>query len=200
MGYRNYLYAVPKKQVEEIQSCKTNEDWCNFAQNYGYEVDWDCCADGSGRLAPYKVGTEIYELGNDLDIVYELKKNNSGVFTSEELQHRYSDYGFTLLTKDDFKAIIEFYRQEIIKWLKDLLNPENNPAIPPRLSKEEMWQRSIECKLDKWTGRNAIIPIDLDESTERVTGSWLYEYAIFELVRLYKAFDWENDDLVLVGR
>ena len=26
-----------------------------------------------------------------------------------------------------------------------------------------------------------------------------YEYAIFELVRLYKIFDWENDDLVLVG-
>lgn len=39
MGYRHYLYAVPKKQVEEIQACKTNEDWCNFAENYGYKVD-----------------------------------------------------------------------------------------------------------------------------------------------------------------
>lgn len=28
---------------------------------------------------------------------------------------------------------------------------------------------------------------------------WDYEYAIFELVRLYKSFDWENDELVLVG-
>ena len=26
MGYRHYLYAIPKKQVAEIQACKTNED------------------------------------------------------------------------------------------------------------------------------------------------------------------------------
>ena len=31
------------------------------------------------------------------------------------------------------------------------------------------------------------------------SGDWSYEYAIFELVRLYKIFDWENNDLVLVG-
>ena len=31
------------------------------------------------------------------------------------------------------------------------------------------------------------------------TNSWSYEYSIFELVRLYKTFDWENDNLVLMG-
>lgn len=194
MGYSQYLYAIPKNQVARIQSCKSNKDWIDFAERYGYMYDAD-----TEWLAPYEVGIEIYELGNDLDIVHELKKNKSCVFTSEELQHRYSDYGFDLLTKDDFKAIIEFYRQKIIEWLKDLLNPENNPAIPPRLSKEEMQQRAIEDKLDKWIGKYASIPIDLDESTERVTGSWLYEYAIFELVRLYKTFDWEHNDLILMG-
>ena len=34
MGYRHYLYAVPKNQVAEIQTCKTNEDWCNFATRF----------------------------------------------------------------------------------------------------------------------------------------------------------------------
>ena len=48
MGYRHYLYAIPKKQVAEIQACKTNDDWCNFAENYGYEVSRDYCDDGSG--------------------------------------------------------------------------------------------------------------------------------------------------------
>ena len=41
--------------------------------------------------------------------------------------------------------------------------------------------------------------MDLDASRERITVDWSYEYAICELVRAYKAFDWENDDLVLVG-
>lgn len=27
MGYRHYLYSVPKKQVAEIQECKTHKDW-----------------------------------------------------------------------------------------------------------------------------------------------------------------------------
>ena len=45
MGYTHYLYAIPKKQVAEIQACKTNEDWCKLAENYGYKVDFGCCDD-----------------------------------------------------------------------------------------------------------------------------------------------------------
>ena len=35
MGYRHYLYAVPKKQIAEIQVCKTNQDWLDFAKRHG---------------------------------------------------------------------------------------------------------------------------------------------------------------------
>jgi hypothetical protein len=34
---------------------------------------------------------------------------------------------------------------------------------------------------------------------DKINRSGLYEYAIFELVRVYKTFDWENDALVLIG-
>ncbi len=204
MGYRHYLYAVPKKQVTEIQACKTNEDWCNFAENYGYKVDRDCCDDGSGWFSPYKIGTELYELGKYSEIGCKLESERSSLFTSEELKERYSDYGFALLTKDDFKAVIDAYRQKIIDWFQGLLNPEDDPIIPSKLSKEErkriLIEHEIQDKLDRWSGKYfGIDPIDLDEGKDRITVSWLYEYTIFELVRLYKIFDWENDDLVLVG-
>lgn len=41
MGYRHYLYAVPKKQVDEIRTCKTTKDWIDFAKRneYRYEED-----------------------------------------------------------------------------------------------------------------------------------------------------------------
>lgn len=204
MGYRHYLYAVPKKQIAEIQACKTNEDWCNFAENYGYKVDRDCCDDGSWWLSPYKIGTELHELGKHSEIGFKLESERPSLFTSDELKERYGDYGFALLTKDDFKAVIEFYRHKIIDWLKSLLDPEGDPMIPSKLSKEErrriLIDYEIQDKLDSWSGKYfEISPIDLDESKERITGDWSYEYAIFELVRLYKIFDWENDDLVLVG-
>jgi hypothetical protein len=204
MGYRHYLYAVPKKQVEEIQACKTNEDWCNFAESYGYKADRDCCDDGSGWFSPYKIGTELYELGKYSEIGFKLESERPSLFTSKELKERYSDYGFALLTKEDFKAVIEAYRQKIIAWLESLLNPNESRIDSNKLSKEERkrleWEYEIRDKLDAWSGKCfGISPIDLDESRERITGDWSYEYAIFELVRLYKIFDWENDDLVLAG-
>lgn len=204
MGYRHYLYAVPKKQVTGIQACKTNEDWCDFAENYGYKVDRDCCDDRSGWFSPYKIGTELYELGKYSEIGFKLESERPSLFTSKELKARYSDYGFALLTKDDFKAIIEAYRQKIVEWFESLLNPDKSQITSDKLSKEERkrleWEHEIKGKLEKWSGKYFdILPIDLDENRERITGDWSYEYAIFELVRLYKAFDWENDELVLVG-
>ena len=204
MGYRHYLYAVPKKQVAEIQSCKTNEDWCNFAENYGYKVDRDCCDDGSYWFFPYEVGKEIYELGKYSEIAFKLESERPSLFTSEELKERYSDDGFALLTRDDFKAVIEDYRQKIVNWFQSLLDPDKSQITDNKLSKEERkrleWELEIKDKREKWCGKYfGILPIDLDESRERITGDWSYEYAIFELVRLYKIFDWENDELVLVG-
>lgn len=204
MGYRHYLYAIPKKQVVEIQSCKTNEELCNFAENYGHKVDWGCCDDGSGWFSPYEVGKEIYELGKHSEIGFKLESERPSLFTSEELKERYSDYGFALLTKDDFKAVIEAYRQKIVDWFQSLLNPDESQVTVAKLSKEERkhfeWKYQIEDKLNRWSGKYfGISPINLNENSERITDSWLYEYAIFELIRLYKIFDWENDELVLAG-
>lgn len=199
MGYRHYLYAVPKKQVTEIQACKTNEDWCNFAERHDYQYDED-----DGWFPPYRAGKELYELGKYSEIGFKLESERPSLFTSEELKERYSDDGFALLTKDDFKSVIEFYRQKIIAWLQSLLNPDESRIVSNKLSKEERkhleWEYEIKDRLDSWSGKYfGTLPIDLDESRERITGDWSYEYAIFELVRLYKIFDWENDDLVLVG-
>ena len=199
MGYRHYLYAVPKNQVAEIQTCKTNDDWTDFAKRYGYRYDED-----DGWFPPYRVGKELYELGKYSEIAFKLESERPSLFASEELKERYSDYGFALLTKDDFKAVIEEYRQKIINWLESLLNVDERICFSEELTKEqyqfETLKHEIQDKIDSWNGKYfGISPIDLDETRERITGDWSYEYAIFELVRLYKIFDWENDDLVLVG-
>ena len=204
MGYRHYLYAIPKNQVAEIQACVTNSDWCSFAERHGYKVFRNVCDDGSGWLSPYGVGNELYELGKYSEIASELESERPSLFTSDELKKRYCDYGFALLKKDDFKAIIESYRQKIINWLKGILEPKDAPTVPADLSEEErkysLMENCIRNKLDSWSGKHfGLLPIDLSEKREQITGDWSYEYAIFELVRLYKVFDWENDDLVLVG-
>lgn len=143
-------------------------------------------------------------MGKYSEIAFKLESESPSLFTSDELKERYSDYGFALLTKDDFKAVIEAYRKKIVDWFESLLNPDKSQITSNKLSKDEKkhfeWELEIRGKLEKWSGKYfGISPIDLDESRERITGDWSYEYAIFELVRVYKAFDWENDELVLVG-
>lgn len=199
MGYIHCLYAIPKKQIKEIQACKTPEDWTNFAKRHDYPYD-----DDDGWLSPYKVGKEIYELGKHSEIGFKLETERPSVFTSDELKEKYLDYGFALLTKDDFKSIIEFYRQKIISWFKSLLEIKDSSKFTAEFTKEqyqfEILKREVQDKIDAWSGKYVgISPIDLDDDKEQITDDWSYEYAIFELVRLYKAFDWENNDLVLIG-
>ena len=44
-----------------------------------------------------------------------------------------------------------------------------------------------------------LTPYELDDDKLTCCTSWKYEYSIFELVRLYKSFDWENNVLVFYG-
>ena len=199
MGYRHYLYAVPKEQVAEIQACKTAKDLTEFAKRHDYPYDED-----DGWLSLYKVGKELYELGKLSEIGFKLESERPSVFTSDELKEEYSDYSFALLTKDDFKSIIEFYRQKIISWFKSLLEIKDSSKFTAEFTKEqyqfEMLKGEVQNKIDIWSGKYCgITPIDLDAENEQINNSWLYEYAIIELVRLYKIFDWKNDELVLVG-
>lgn len=199
MGYSHYLYAIPKKQVAEIQGCKTNKDWVDFAKRWGYIPEWAVWDDD--YFSPSYIDNKLYELGKYSEIGHKLEAERPSVFTSDELKQMYADYGFALLTKDDFKAIIDSYRQNIVNWFDELLHPEEpEEGEEAEETQSEKWKKAIQSKLDAWSGKNfGLFPFDLDENKEAITTSWCYEYAIFELVRLYKVFDWENNDLVLIG-
>ena len=200
MGYRHHLYAVPKKQIAEIQVCKTNQDWLDFAKRHSYKIDYGARDDGIGYFAPHELQSEIYDLGKYSEIGHELEEARPCVFTSQELKDTYSDYGFALCSKEDFKAIIKAYKQKIVNYFKELLDAkEEDSLLPINQPKEEKWRYAIESKLRYWQVPWALTPINLDENSDYITHSWLYEYSIFELVRLYKTFDWENNDLVLMG-
>ena len=57
-----------------------------------------------------------------------------------------------------------------------------------KLIKNIFVQVSIDCYFN----------IDLSD-TKLVSGSWMYTYAIFDMIFIYKTFDWENDLMVVYG-
>lgn len=197
MGYRRYLYALNKTFVKQIQLCKTNKDWCRLVEDQGYKVDYE---EGEGYFAPRQLSGEFYELGKEAFL--NLEQTCPQIFTSKELRDYYEDYGFNLLTQENFKQIIESYKEKIIDYFSYLLNPEapSHYYKPPlKITKEELWKRHIEEKLFTWQSKYYTDPVDLSLDKEYITTSGLYEYVIFELIRLYKTFDWKNNDLALVG-
>jgi hypothetical protein len=64
-----------------------------------------------------------------------------------------------------------------------------------------------EMELRKWEsewenpeqGRISYSEIDLSNNPYKVSGSWSYKYGIFDLIHVYKIFDWENDMMVVYG-
>lgn len=186
MGYRHYFYRFPKVEIEAIKACKTNEEFCNWAESRGYSVNrYD---GGTPYISIYDLGKEIYGFGKYVDWAFCMQENNESIFGSDELKEIYQDYGPVLCTKEDFLTAINNYKNNIIKYYKELLKED-----------ERAWKHHITRQLSEWENDFGLCAVDTDLSSKRVTSSWLYEYAIFELVRLYKTFDFENDVFVLMG-
>lgn len=41
--------------------------------------------------------------------------------------------------------------------------------------------------------------IDLSDNTNLLSGSWKYKYSIFDMIHVYKHFDWDNFTMVVYG-
>lgn len=189
MGYRHYFYAIPKTEIAEIRNCVTNEDFCSWAKNHGYEVDR---YEGEKPYCGiYNIGKKIYEFGKYVDWAFDMESKNEKVFLSDELKERYEDFGFVLCTQDDFLTAINEYKRKVVSFLESLI--ENGEVVSDRCKED------IKSRLYEWKNPFGTKAINTDLSTSCISQSWLYEYAVFELVRLYKTFDWDNDALVLVG-
>ena len=196
MGYRHYFYELPKTEIEEIKKCKTNDEFCDWAEGKGYEVER---YEGEKPYFPvYNLGKSIYEFGKYVDWAYKMQNKNESIFESEELKEQYTDYAPVLCTQDDFLLVINNYKQKIIAYYKGLLELDEIDKIH-KLTVETKCKRHVENQLSEWDNGFGIDPIDTDLSHSYINRSWLYEYGIFELVRVYKTFDWENNSLVLLG-
>lgn len=193
MGYRHYFYSVPKKEIEEIKQCKTKEKLLEWAKTKGYKTD-DC--EDDLYFPSYRIGKEIYEFGKHVDWAFKMQEKNESIYGNGELKEFYNDERPVICSQDDFLTAIKIYKENIINYYKGLLEEEDKYS---KLTIEQRCRNHIENQLSEWENDFRLCPINTDLKVERINDSWLYEYAIFELVRVYKAFDWKNDTLVLLG-
>lgn len=185
MGHRVYLAKVTTKEYNEIKDFNSEQ----FKEYFDED-----------RVSPFEIATEIFNFG----VNYELMESEhlNMFFTNDEVHTDMNeDYNFMLANKDFLRYAIESYTKKIQTYYKSLLeNISYGSVRKMNTVKKKEWFGHIYGMANEWgLGISKELPYVLDDGEESITTSWKFEYEVFELVRLYKSFDWENDTLVFYG-
>lgn len=186
MGYRNYLYKIPKKDVKRIRNMTLEELTEKYGdKEEGYVSMLDVLEHKSKCIFEY--GKLYWD-----DTIERIHATGEKLFIKEEVDDFFSDYDVYLVGKKALEETINIYKDKIVKMYEHLKSNEN-------LTNEQIIEKYEEHLQEYrvwWTRLNAI---NLNENTDCVCDSWLYEHQIFELVRLYKSIDFEEYDLLFLG-
>lgn len=172
MGYRARLGKVTKEERERFNGLT-------------YEQAVRLVGEDNSLAYP-NFHTQLFELGKYFDTPEHLEEfYNFDLYAMQENE-------FKIISKEGLRAIIEMYHDNIAMMYTEAAE-----------TKEKACQH-IEEKIRTWIkysyAKFGYLPYYLDEperdSDGAIAKSWTYEYAIFNLVHIYRTFDWEKDYLI----
>ena len=216
MGYRLYFGRVPKKGNSWLRKASHDELAKKFA-------DPEDAEDGklNFRSASFPLLEELHCVGKRPNFNYSHLKN---FFAFED-----QDEDFLLADKEFLAMVIDSYREstyEYYKSMRDVMLPilksktpgedltklidsaKNPESIDSDAYKKFEALEAIRTKLHtavfEWAkdvkGHTQMYDLnDLDSTDDFMTASWSYEYTIFNLIYLYKTFDWKKYYLIFYG-
>jgi len=170
MGYRSRLGAVEKIYKRRCSGCTYEQ------------VDMFC---GKNKTPYYpKFHTKLFELGKYFDQPEYLTPFYD--FDIEEL----AESEFSILSKEGLKQIIAEYHDNIAMMYEEAFESKEN-ACEHISSKVRVWSKVSYAKY-------GMLPYNLDQikSDGEIANSWLYEYAIFNLIYIYRTFDFDKNYLI----
>ncbi len=221
MGYRNFIAVIPKKKYNKIKSLTEDAVY----DYYGIHTD----NNGYRYMGVYDFGKKLYEFGKQVDFeppkdsIKTFFKNKA----TEKVWN--DDGELKVVTKEFLAYVIDTYKERITKYYDGMMQPffrngdgitdiETKPTFLDSIKTEYGIQKKYtfdfslvtseeQTALSKilehirsmrleWTH---LTPFDLEDGNPEITSSWKYEYAIFELVRIYKHFDWKRDIMFYYG-
>lgn len=197
MGYRNYFYIAEKKKVDDFLTLSHKEQVKATAElqmelykdpKYAKECMNEYIERGelgTWETRAYLEAKEIHGCGKyfESDIQKEIVKDSVDLSGDED--------EFYLNVKPEALIICaEHYKDKSAKYWNRLVESEESIED----IKEQL--RSHARELDY--AHRDVLNTDLNNKFN-ITNSWDYEYAMLELVHLYKLMDWDKYSLIWCG-
>lgn len=201
MGYRHYFYKVEKEVLEKLHTFTETEfeEWQKQHKN----------VTSYGDVPLYKIGEVFFEFGKYYENAGSIMEQGKPLFEDKELTDIHQEKMPHIVGQEAVLDAIQYFRSLIIKYHEDLLGitADEDMSFERRyddLTDEERYKRDIESRYEEWTTNlfmkgDHCTALNLDTTDDALTHSWKYEYAIFDLVRLYKQTDWDRYGLLFMG-
>lgn len=212
MGLRNHLILIPKCFSEAIRKVGSKSELIGLLNEKCPEAIENVPEYSETEVSFFKLGKEIFDLGPASNIEGAIQ-NSIPLFENEDLQREYEPiYSPRIVSREGYLEIIDSVRRKIADYYHyylKVLEDNRKDKIPALMSflhlREESWSLFSE-KQDASTLSNeekkkmneVWLPYDLDPKEERIVNASSYEYQIFEMVRIYKTFDFDRFDLLLI--
>lgn len=197
MGHRYHLYEVPKSFIEETARCETIEDFKSVYLRYSKEPE---IFEAENHYAIYEIGKDLF-CNEDCKFDEHMHLFGDTLFKSIELRQRFQSEDIVVLDdKEGLLAAIEWCRQQVLDTLKDLQNEKSSSRYDDRSQLDRM-KSYVQSQLYCWESSYIpeYRPYRLDTNNERLCSHDCYQFIIWDLVRVYKNFDWENNSIILMG-
>ena len=225
MGYRTYVASMPKRDYNKIKSMTKDQLIEHYKiERLDYEIE-----EGYIGMGVYDFGTALYEFGKYTDFEPPKGSLKTFFKNKELNKYYTDDHDFNIVTPEFLAYIIDSYKKIVEDYYNKMMTPffgkkverydRDNPtnflnsvkveynypnnkynfdfSLITQEEQNALWEMIDHVRIMRmeWA---LMKPYDLTNGDE-VTTSWKYEYAIFELVRIYKTFDWKKNVMIYYG-
>lgn len=194
MGYRHYFYIVKKSDVEKCNNIVFDELKRQYGDADGY-IDF-------GEVFPR---TEVFEFGKLYyeDTAERIYNTGKPLFGDKDCQEYFEDYYPFVVGKEGLLEAIKIYKEKVINAYQSLLGDGQEVQYPlgitmtEDISEHDKMKNFVKSRL-LWIQKYHFE--DIDETNKyKVSKSYIYEHAIFNLIHLLKVIDWDNETILFYG-
>lgn len=194
MSHRFYLVSMPREVYLKIMPAKNLTELDTILKSLGYPKGHPHDEDDVLDYDEFAI-TE-YEFGSNFwDEAEKIIADCEATWCISDLFHEDKASAPHVVKEHTLKTIINVIKENIIDYYKGLLKGDD-------ATRYAMMRTHVEDTIKEWEPEfrpDIMSPINFNQKDEKLTNSWRYEYNIWELVRLYKSFDFEKNVLLFVG-